>query len=268
MLPSISKVDSPISKITVALNDKESQARLRQSFHGRLEPSNILCGRNIDAVKNADAVLFAFPPEKIQEVLAGDEMRESLRNKHIISILARTPRAKVAQIINPPGGLTSSTFDDLRIVRAMPTMGAEVHESATLIGKSNNPLEQQAMELAQWIFSSVGKVFHVDHDYFESATGMSAFTNALITTAIQAISQQAIAEGVPKEHAVAITSQCVRGMASLILSGKSPEHLQWSLSAPGSITGQAITTLQGSQLSTILERSLSAAISRAKHYER
>lgn len=195
-------------------------------------------------------------------------MRESLRNKHIISILARTPRAKVAQIINPPGGLTSSTFDDLRIVRAMPTMGAEVHESATLIGKSNNPLEQQAMELAQWIFSSVGKVFHVDHDYFESATGMSAFTNALITTAIQAISQQAIAEGVPKEHAVAITSQCVRGMASLILSGKSPEHLQWSLSAPGSITGQAITTLQGSQLSTILERSLSAAISRAKHYER
>ncbi|CAI7577558.1 unnamed protein product [Penicillium bialowiezense] len=268
VLPSISKANSPISKITVALNNKEAQTRLQKSFHGKLDPSSILCGRNVEAINNADAVLFAFPPEKIQEVLAGDEMRKSLKHKHIISILARTPRTEVAQIINGQDNVISSAFDDLRIVRAMPTMGTEVHESATLIGKSSNPIEQEALELALWIFSSVGKVFHVDHYYFETATGMSAFTNALITTAAQAISQQAVAEGVPKEQAIAIASQCIRGMASLMLSGKSPEHLQWSLSAPGSITGQAISRLQDSQLSTILESSLSAAISRAKDYQR
>lgn len=252
----------------MALNNKEAQTRLQKSFHGKLDPSNILCGKNVEAINNADAVLFAFPPEKIQEVLAGDEMRKSLKHKHIISILARTPRTEVAQIINGQDNFSSSAFDDLRIVRAMPTMGTEVHESATLIGKSSNPLEQEALELALWIFSSVGKVFHVDHDYFETATGMSAFTNALITTAAQAISQQAVAEGVPKEQAISIASQCIRGMASLMLSGRSPEHLQWSLSAPGSITGQAISRLQDSQLSTILESSLSAAISRAKDYQR
>ncbi|CAG8381220.1 unnamed protein product [Penicillium salamii] len=265
ILPSIPKTKSPISDITIALNNKEAQARPQKSFRGRLEPSNILCENNIEAIKNSDAVLFAFPPEKLQEVLAGDEIRKSLKHKHIISILARTTRAEIAEKINGQDGTVSSISDDLRIVRAMPTMGTEVHESATLIGKSSNPLEQEALELAMWIFSSVGKVFHVDHDYFETATGMSAFTNALITTAVQAISQQAVAEGVPKEHAIAITSQCIRGMASLMLSGKSPEHLQWSLSAPGSITGQAISRLKDSQLSSILESSLSAAISRAKN---
>ncbi|OQE39795.1 hypothetical protein PENCOP_c006G04319 [Penicillium coprophilum] len=156
--------------------------------------------------------------------------------------------------------------DDLRIVRAMPTMGTDIHESATLIGKSSSPLENEALELAAWIFNSVGKVFHVTHDYFDAATGMSAFSNALITTAVQVISQRAVTEGVPKDHAIAITSQCIRGMATLMMSGRSPEQLQWSLSAPGSITGQAISRLEESQLSTILESSLSAAMKRAKDY--
>jgi pyrroline-5-carboxylate reductase len=266
VLPSVTKTQSPISKITVALNDKEAQTRLQKSFDGKLDPSNFLCRKNVEAVENADAVLFAFPPEKIHEVLAEAEMRKALRHKIMISILARTPRAEIAQIINGQDTPAASTADNLRIVRAMPTMGTEVHESATLIGKSSNPLESEAVELGAWIFNSVGRVFHVTHDYFDAATGMSAFSNALTTTAVQVIAQQAVAEGIPKDHAIAIASQCIRGMASLMLSGTSPEQLQWSLSAPGSITGQAISRLKESQLSAILESSVSAAIRRAKEY--
>jgi pyrroline-5-carboxylate reductase len=268
VLPSVAKPQSPISKITVALNNIETQKQLRKSFDGKLDPANFLCGRNVEAVKNSDAVIFAFPPEKLHEVLAEGEMRKALRHKTMISILARTPRAEIVHTINGQDTPHDSTADDFRIVRAMPTMGTEVLESATLIGKSSNPLEKEAVELGEWIFKSVGRVFHVSHDYFDAATGMSAFSNALITTAVQAISQRAVAEGVPKDHAIAITSQCIRGMASLMLSGKSPEQLQWSLSAPGSITGQAISRLEESQLSTMLESSVSAAISRAKEYQR
>ncbi|KAJ5416920.1 uncharacterized protein N7487_000470 [Penicillium crustosum] len=267
VLPSVAKSQSPISKVMVALNDNEAHTRLQKSFNGRLDPADLFCGNNAEAVRNADAVLFAFPPEKVHEVLAEAEMRKALRQKIIISILARTPRAEIARIINGQDTAAPSTADDLRIVRAMPTMGTEVHESATLIGKTSNPLEKEAVELAEWIFNSVGRVFHVTHDYFDAATGMSAFSNALTTTAVQVISQRAVAEGIPKDHAIAIASQCVRGMASIMLSGTSPEQLQWSLSAPGSITGQAILRLHESQLSTILESSVSAAINRAKEHE-
>lgn len=267
VLPSVAMSQSPISKVMVALNDNEAHTQLQKSFNGKLDPADLFCRKNVEAVRKADAVIFAFPPEKVHEVLAEAEMRTALRDKIIISILARTPRAEIARVINGQDTHAPSTADDLRIVRAMPTMGTEVHESATLIGKTSNPLEKEAVELAEWIFNSVGRVFHVTHDYFDAATGMSAFSNALTTTAVQVISQRAVAEGIPKDHAIAIASQCIRGMASLMLSGTSPEQLQWSLSAPGSITGQAILRLHESQLSTILESSVSAAINRAKQYQ-
>lgn len=148
-------------------------------------------------------------------------------------------------------------------------MGTEVHESATLIAGPGIPGEEEAVKLATWIFSIVGKVYHVSHDYFDTATGISAFSNALTTVATQVITQKAIAEGVPLDHAVAITSQCIRGSASLMLEGASPEQLQQSLSAPGSITAQAISQLQdNNRLQRLLESSLSAAIFKAQNYSK
>lgn len=218
-------------------------------------------------VNNADAVLFAFPPEKIHEVLGEGNMRQALRHKSMISILARTRRADIVQTIRGDrDDLQKFTHDDLRIVRAMPTMGVEAHESATLITNRGTREEKLVIELATWIFNQVGKVFPVSSEYFDAATGMSAFSNALMALAVQKISQKAVSEGVPEDRAIAIASQCFRGMASLMLSGTTPENLKWSLSAPGSITGQAISNLENSQLSEILERTASTAIARARDY--
>lgn len=267
ILPSVTQPRSPISKITVALNNQDAQKRLQQSFDGRLHAGSFLCGRNVEAVNNADVVLFAFPPENIHDVLGEAKMRETLMNKAIISILARTPRAEIAQIINgKKDAFPAATSDDLRIIRAMPTMGTQVHESATLITNTGSPKEKEALELGTWIFNLVGKVFPVSNDYFDAATGMSAFSNALMTIAVQKISQKAVAEGVPEDRAIVIASQCLRGMASLMLSGTTPEKLKWSLSAPGSITGQAISNLENSQLPEIIENTVSTAMARAKDY--
>ncbi|GMG54911.1 unnamed protein product [Aspergillus oryzae var. brunneus] len=120
------------------------------------------------------------------------------------------------------------------------------------------------MELAMWMFNLVGKVFEVSHDYFDTATGMSAFCNALTTVAIQTITRKAIAEGIPMENAIAIASQCIRGTVSMVLSGVSPQKLEHSLSAPGSITELAILGRRDSQLLALLESSLSAAITKTK----
>ena len=225
---------------------------------------NIVSGQNINAVNNADAILLAFPPEQVHQVLEPVEMRQALRDKIIISILARTPQEKLKQLIRRADNTNGLAMKDIRLVRAMPTMGTDVQESATLIGDPSSPAEKEAMELAMWMFNLVGKVFKVSPDYFDTATGMSAFCNALTTVALQSIAQEAAAEGVPMEKAVAIASQCMRGMVSMALSGVSPEQLEHSLSAPGSITGQAISGLRDGQLTTLLESSLSAAITRAR----
>ncbi|KAL2812932.1 hypothetical protein BDW59DRAFT_167665 [Aspergillus cavernicola] len=262
LLPSISNPDSPIKGVTVALKHQESQTQLQSHFRNSLAHVNFVYQQNTKAVRNADAILFAFPPDQIHEVLGTPEIREALQHKLVISILARTPHDELKRVIqgnnNGPG--------DLRIARAMPTMGTEVHESATLLADLGNPREIEAVELAAWIFNSVGKVYRISDDYFDAATGMSAFSNALITVAIQAIARKAVSEGIREEHAIAIASQCIRGMVELILSGISPEELERSLSAPGSITGQAIEGLKESQMEGILGSLLSGAVARARDY--
>ncbi|KNG85277.1 putative pyrroline-5-carboxylate reductase [Aspergillus nomiae NRRL 13137] len=264
LLPRVAQPDSPISKITVALRRKESEAQLRDLYHSSRAPVNIVSGQNINAVKNADAILLAFPPEQVHKVLEPFEMRQALRDKIIISILARTPQDKLKQLIGGNDKTNGLVMKDIRLVRAMPTMGTEVQESATLIGDPSSPAEKEALELAMWMFNLVGKVFKISPDYFDTSTGMSAFCNALTTVALQSIAQKAAAKGVPIEKAVAIASQCIRGMVSMALSGVSPEQLEHSLSAPGSITGQAISGLRDGQLATLLESSFSAAITRAR----
>jgi pyrroline-5-carboxylate reductase len=219
----------------------------------------------VETVQQADAVLLAFPPEETKTILSSPGMKEAAQGKVIISMLARIPRAEISRLLESPqdGGGISDT-ECVQIVRAMPSIGTAAHESATFIASVGGPAEDKAMDLTRWIFSSVGKVFYVSDEHFDTITGMCAFSNALITTSIQAIAQRTSAEGVPVEQALAVSAQCIRGSLALILSGTSPEQLQTSLSAPGSITGQAIQALQDSRLTAFLDPVLRAAIDRAR----
>lgn len=271
VLPTVSPT-SRISQITVSQHHKEAQADLQRQFQDSLHKVNFVHQQNIEAVKNADAVLLAFPPNRIHDVLGEEGMRESLKNKIVISILARTPREKVQSIfrrgqpINEDG--PSKSHSDVRIVRAMPTIGAGIHESATLIANpaTESPAEREAVDFTADLFRNLGRVFRIPNDYFDAATGMSAAMNALTTVAVQAIVQSAAAHGVPTEHAVGIASQCVRGTASIMLSGVGPDELEHSLSTPGSITEQAISRFKDGGINAVLDRVLSVAVAKSKDH--
>ncbi|OJJ01694.1 hypothetical protein ASPVEDRAFT_130131 [Aspergillus versicolor CBS 583.65] len=265
LLPSTTKSESPVSEITVAVSRPESQEELQHQFHDTPGAAvHFVHAQNVETVQQADAVLLAFPPEETKTILSSPGMKEAAQGKVIISMLARIPRAEISRLLeNPHDGTGISDTECVQIVRAMPSIGTAAHESATFIA-SVGPAQDKAMDLTRWIFSSVGKVFYVSDEHFDTITGMCAFSNALITTSIQAIAQSTSAEGVPVEQALAVSAQCIRGSLALILSGTSPEQLQTSLSAPGSITGQAIQALQDSRLTAFLDPVLRAAIDRAR----
>ncbi|KAL4925237.1 pyrroline-5-carboxylate reductase family protein [Aspergillus undulatus] len=260
LLPAISQPGSLVSDITVALNGQESQLKLKDQYKNSPQPVNFVYKRNRETVAHADAILLAFPPDKMHDVLGATGMREALKHKLIISVLARTPRTQLEQILQD-----GSASSQVRIVRAMPTIGAQVHESATLLANVGDP---NALEFSSWIFNSLGRVFRVSDDAFDTATGMSAVANALTTMAVQVMARHVARGGVPVEEAVGIISQCMRGTATILLSGTAPEQLQRELSLPGSITGEAVRGLENSQLFNSLEEALSVAIKRARDYNR
>lgn len=215
--------------------------------------------------ESADAVLLGFPPYLVNDVLGAPGMQRALERKLIISILAGIPTAQINDAIY--GARTDAgkrTGDETAVIRAMPNIGTLIHESASLIAIPHDSIDKKWLDLVSWIFQHAGKVYPIPDSVFEAATGASAVNYALITVATDAIVNQCVAEGIPRPTALCIASQCVRGASSLVSTGMDPAHLGESLSAPGSITGQAISGFEQGNLRTMLADAVSKAVRKAK----
>ncbi|KAL4794100.1 hypothetical protein BDV19DRAFT_390611 [Aspergillus venezuelensis] len=266
MLPTVTQSGSLISKITVAVNSTDSHARLQSEFCDPVSPVTFLLRQNLEAVQSADAVVLAFPPNNLHYALDATGMKQALQQKHVISLLARTPRHEIEDVLRiGETGLGVTT--NLKLVRAMPTIGAAIHESATLLTDAQSSAAKETVELAAWMFGCLGRVFRITDECMDAATGVSALANALTTVAINHIVQIAVANGVAREDVVGVVAQCVRGTASMLLSDIEVGQLQDSLSSPGSITEQAISQLERG-LPKVLEVAASVAIARATNYEK
>jgi pyrroline-5-carboxylate reductase len=294
LLPRLSHPESPIARITIATSARESHAQLVEQF--KPSPScstpdakipdrdrdrdrlSFVHAQNAAAVRAADAVLFAFPPDRINDVLGEDGVSEGLRGKIVISLLARTGMRELCRVIQGDDDEAIKSESATSIVRAMPTIAASVHESATLFAipdggdsgpRRNDESESEpepAIALVKYLFTPLGRTFFVPERHFDTLTGLSAASNAIAAVALQSLAQRAAAYGVPAELANAVVAQCIRGCASVVLRGTEPEDLKVSLSAKGSITGQAIGRFERGGLGGLLEEASQGAIGRARDY--
>jgi pyrroline-5-carboxylate reductase len=308
LLPRLSHPESPVTHITIATSARGSHAQLVEQFgpspssstsnatipdkdrsrdrgrdRGR-DRLSFVYAQNAAAVRAADAVLFAFPPDRINDVLGEEGVREGLRGKIVISLLARTGMRELMRVIQ--GRNDNSDGDDeaiesesaTSIVRAMPTIAASIHESATLFAipdrgdsgpRRDDESESEpepAIALAKYLLTPLGRTFFVPERLFVTLTGLSAASNAIAAVALQFLAQRAAAYGVTAELANAVVAQCIRGCASVVLRGTEPEDLKVSLSAKGSITGQAIGRFERGGLGGLLEEASQGAIGRARDY--
>ncbi|KAL2794661.1 hypothetical protein BJX66DRAFT_337626 [Aspergillus keveii] len=298
LLPRLSHPESPVTHITIATSARGPHAQLVEQFgpSPSCSTSNATIpdrGRGRDRgrdrlsfvyAQNAAAVLFAFPPDRINDALGEEGVREGLRGKIVISLLARTGMRELMRVIQ--GRNDNSDGDDeaiesesaTSIVRAMPTIAASIHESATLFAipdrgdsgpRRDDESESEpepAIALAKYFFTPLGRTFFVPERHFDTLTGLSAASNAIAAVALQSLAQRAAAYGVPAELANAVVAQCIRGCASVVLRGTEPEDLKVSLSAKGSITGQAIGRFERGGLGGLLEEASQGAIGRARDY--
>lgn len=265
LLPSVGKPESPISRISVAVRNKPSSERLSAEFGHSTALVDFTSNGNVKVAENADAVFLGFPPYLVNDVLGSPGMQRVLERKLIISILAGIPTSQIKDTFHDAGIGGERTGDKTAcVIRAMPNIGALIHEAASLIAIPHDPAEKEWLDFTSWIFHHAGKVYTIPDSVFEAATGASAVSYALTTVAIDTIVNQCVAEGIPRPMALSIASQCVRGSCSLISTGMDPAHLRKSLTAPGSITGQAISHLEQRNLHPLLANTVSMAVQKAK----
>jgi len=168
---------------------------------------------NIRAVEKSEIVIVAVEPQQVVAVL--QEIGPSLNpDKHIlISIVTGISTVEIRELIGK----------ELPIIRAMPNTAIAVRESMTCLASEH--AENGAMEVAETIFSSVGKTLVIKEEHMIAATALGACGVAFFLRAIRAASQGGIEIGFHAHEALAIAAQTARGAATLILVGKNhPEH--------------------------------------------
>ncbi|GAB4170561.1 MAG: pyrroline-5-carboxylate reductase [Terrimicrobiaceae bacterium] len=180
-------------------------------------------GSNSEAVEAADIVIVSVKPPDVPAAL--ETCGNSLQGRLLISVATgqRTDRLEALA----PGS---------RVVRAMPNTAAMVGRSSTAL-VAGSTATRSDMEAAETIFSSVGKVFTVMESQMDAITGLSGSGPAFVYLVLEALSDGAVAAGLPRKLAAELAVETLAGAAEMAAAtSEHPAVLREMVTSPAGTT--------------------------------
>src|SRR5436190_4293062 len=232
-------IASDVSSAAREVFSKQTSARIGQN--------------NVEVAKSASVLILAVKPHQVPEVL--ENIRDKFTSNHLlVSIAAGVPLAKLES------GLASGA----RVIRVMPNTPALIGESATAYALSKSALPEDAA-LAQRLFSAVGTAFEVKESLLDAVTGLSGSGPAYVYLIIEALSDGAVAAGLPRDIATRLAAQTVFGSARMVLdTGLHPGALKDMVTSPGGTTIEGLHELEKGRLRATLMYAVRAATEKSK----
>jgi len=183
-----------------------------------------------ELVARCDVILVATKPSVVLEVLQGRPGTGPL----FISIAAGITL----------GQLEGAFAGPARVVRAMPNTAALVAEAATGFCGGHH-LRAGDLELAEQLLGVVGLCVRVEEKMLDAVTGLSGSGPAYVMLVIEAMADGGVRAGLPREVALRLATQTVRGAATLVQqTGKHPAELKDMVTSPGGTTICGVQVLE------------------------
>ena len=207
---------------------------------------------NREAVKNADIVVLAVLPQKIDEVL--EEIASSLNQNQLIISLVTGVKVKEIQ---------AQMGENIPIVRAMPNTAIAIRESMTCISTSHQWKEH--IPIVQEIFEQVGETVIINEDQMTSATALCACGVAFFLRAIRAATQGGTEIDFHASAALKMAAQTAKGAASLLLQNNShPEDEIDKVTSPKGCTIAGLNEMEHSGFSSSFIKGITTSAEKAK----
>lgn len=187
---------------------------------------------NEEVCKNAkDVVVIAVKPNVVEQVCA--DIRKVDSDAVIISIAA---------------GITLETLESFlperRIVRVMPNTPCLVGEAASgyAMGKLCNDKDE---EIVEKLLRSVGIAKKIKEIMLNAVTGVSGSGPAYVYLFIEALADGGVRSGLPRDVALELAAQTVKGAATMVLESKEhPGKLKDDVTSPGGTTIAGVEALE------------------------
>jgi len=197
-------------------------------------------------------VIVAVKPGSVQSALS--ELKAQAQGRLFISIAAGIATASLEAAL---GG-------DARVVRAMPNTPALVGAGATGLCGGRFATASD-VNLSSTLLSAVGTVEIVAERLIDAVTGLSGSGPAFLLLAIEALADAGVHAGLPRDVALRLAAQTVRGTGQLVLeTGKHPGELKDAVTSPGGTTVAGIRALENAGFRAALIEAVLAASARAK----
>lgn len=188
---------------------------------------------NLKVAKEADVLILAVKPQFFQEVIA--QIKDVVSEEQLVISIA--PGKTMEWIMNHFG-------KELKLVRCMPNTPALVGEGCTGFC-CYKLVKEEEQELARNILESFGKAYQVPEHLMDTVVGVSGSSPAYVFLFIEAMADEAVAEGMPRPLAYEFVAQAVLGSAKMVLeTGKHPGELKDMVCSPAGTTIQAVKVLE------------------------
>ncbi len=181
--------------------------------------------------RSQDAVILAVKPNAIATACADVSSVES-----------------EALVISIAAGINLETLEKSlpgrRVVRVMPNTPCLVGEAASgyCLGSLANDSDR---EIIQAIFGSVGLALELNELLLNAVTGLSGSGPAYVFQFIEALADGGVRSGLPRDVAMQLAAQTVKGSAQMYLeSKKHPGELKDAVTSPGGTTIAGVDALE------------------------
>jgi len=213
-------------------------------------PGSRTAANNAIVAQESDVLFLATKPQQIASALG--ELRAAANGKLVISIAAGIALKTLA-----------TALPEARLVRVMPNTPCLIGQSASgyCLGPRTTPADGQ---LVGQLLSAVGRAFAVDEKLLDAVTGLSGSGPAFVYVMIEALSDGGVQMGLPRDIAMALAAQTVRGAAQMVLeTGEHPAVLKDRVASPGGTTIAVLQALEAGGLRGALMAAVEAATRRS-----
>jgi pyrroline-5-carboxylate reductase len=257
--------ESPGIKLLIAtVGTEPSKGRVEEALKEHLSRLTVYTAKdNVKAIQKADIVLIGIKPIKRAELFAVPGLKDALRSKFIISIMAGITIKEINRLVL--GEDAASPQDaPLQAVRVMPNMAAKIREAMSLCAANMETLSGENQEFTSWVFSQVGQSQFTPESTFDIAAVLVGCSGSLLLLAVDGLLDAAVAEGVKRPEATNMVMQSALGMMKLVPAGDHPSVLREKIASPGGCSIRALLELERQGVRSAFTSAIMAAAERSK----
>ena len=190
---------------------------------------------NRTAAREADVLFLGVKPQMLEGMLDGirDVLQARTDRFVIVSMVAGKELDKLDKLL---GGLP--------VIRVMPNIPVSVGAGFTMMALSDKVTGEEK-DFVRTLLAASGTVQEMDEAMMDAANGVTGCGPAFAAMFVEALSDGAVAIGVPRKDAIRYAAQMLIGTGELLLqTGEHPGALKDRVCSPGGSTIQGVRKLE------------------------